>query len=102
MDVSVIIPTWQRAGLLASRSLPSVLAQDADFELLVVADGHDPAAQAVVEGLHDARIRFLAIPRPEYPEDPLDRWKALGVRAINAGIDEARGDWLLVMGDDDE
>ena len=101
-EVSVVIPTWQRHDLLIRRALPSVLSQRAELEVIVVSDGPDELARRLVRGLGDPRVRFLSIARPTYPPNPLDRWRAIGASAINRGIDEATGTWLLVMGDDDE
>ena len=44
--VAVITPTWQRTGLLLSRCIPSVQAQDYPrVEHIVVSDGPDPDLQ---------------------------------------------------------
>lgn len=102
MTVSIVMPTWQRHKLLRARSLPSVLAQTMpDFECIVVSDGPDPVAREIVESFHDPRLRFLDVPRPEYPADPLASWRIIGVHAMNAGLDAAIGAWVTVMGDDD-
>ncbi|HEX5451285.1 MAG TPA: glycosyltransferase [Candidatus Limnocylindrales bacterium] len=100
--VSVIVPTWQRHDLLQSRCLPSILAQDASLECLVVSDGRDDLAEAIVDDFADPRLRYLTITRPTYPADPVERKCSQGAAAINAGLDAARGAWITITGDDDE
>src|SRR2546426_1031029 len=54
--VSVIVPTYNRAGLLP-RALQSVLAQScADFELIVVDDGSTDATPRVRSDITDTRV----------------------------------------------
>ena len=60
--VSIIIPTYNRADVLAL-SVQSVLQQTyADFELLIVDDGSSDNTDIVAESLHDDRIRYLKLP----------------------------------------
>jgi glycosyltransferase involved in cell wall biosynthesis len=61
-DVAVVVPTYNRAPLLAA-SLGSVLAQDGvALELIVVDDGSTDDTAAVVRGLGDPRVRLLERP----------------------------------------
>jgi glycosyltransferase involved in cell wall biosynthesis len=101
--VSVIIPTWNRPELLRTRSIPSVLAQThAKLELIVVFDGSDEDVQdASMEGVTDPRVRWMWIPRPQYPPG-LDGWHIAGSYAVNRGLDLASGTFTCVLGDDDE
>jgi len=99
MLISVVVPTWQRADLLRNRCLPSLACSKAETDLIVVADGHDPAARLIAA---EFRARYLEIDRPDYPRDELQRWHAVGIRAVNAGLDAATGDWVIVVNDDDE
>lgn len=99
--VSIIVPTWHRYELLATRLLPSVLSLDVPFECLIVADGPGDAAADVVATFADKRLRFFEIERPDYPAEPLRFARAKGTAAINAGIDRARGTWISISGDDD-
>lgn len=99
--ISIIVPTWQRHELLATRLLPSVLALGVSFECLIVADGPGDAAADVVATFADKRLRFLEIDRPDYPAEPLRFARAKGTSAINAGIDHTRGTWISISGDDD-
>jgi glycosyltransferase involved in cell wall biosynthesis len=90
-DVTVVIPTRDRWPLLASAALPSALGQeDVGVEVLVVDDGSRDETPARLAELADTRVR--AIRHPD----------SLGVaRARNAGIVEARGEWVAFLDDDD-
>jgi glycosyltransferase involved in cell wall biosynthesis len=89
-EVSVVIPTHNRWGLL-SLALAGALAQeDVDFEVVVVDDGSADETPARLTELDDSRLRVL---RHEAPH---------GVaRARNAGIAEAAGEWVAFLDDDD-
>ena len=86
--VSVIIPTYNRAALVAE-ALASVKAQTfRDFEIVVVDDGGtDGTWEALSAG---QEIRVLRHPRRR------------GVSAArNTGINAARGQWLAFLDSDD-
>lgn len=88
--VSVVIPTFNRAHLIA-RSLRSVLAQTfTAYEVLVVDDGSSDNTEAVVRSLDDARIRYF--------------WQENGgtSAARNRGMREARGEFIAFLDSDDE
>jgi len=89
--VSVIIPTYNRAAVVA-RAITSVLAQDhAPIEIIVVDDASTDDTQRVVEGLGDARIRYIA------------RSENRGAAAArNTGIRAARGAFIAFLDSDDE
>lgn len=87
--VSVIIPTYKRAGLLHD-CLRSVLAQTfTDFECLVVENGDSDEAREVVDGFGDARLRYLKTP------------KQGAAAARNHGLDAAQGRYVVIHDDDD-
>lgn len=88
---SVVIPTYDRPELVA-RAVASVLAQDyGDFELLVVDDAslRDPAE--ALSRFADPRIRLIRRDR-----------NGGAAAALNTGIDQARGELIAILGDDDE
>lgn len=103
--ISVIIPTFERPEQLLGRALPSVFAQTvADQEILVVGDGTDPVSAAGVRELmrtHD-NLWFWNNPHFVYPAEHEKAWGLYGLEAINTGIERAQGEWIAVLGDDDE
>jgi glycosyltransferase involved in cell wall biosynthesis len=89
-DVSVVIPTRDRAGLLA-QTLATVLWQrNVSLEVVVVDDGSEEPIVGRVTELSDPRV---VVVRNE---------TSLGVSgARNAGIERATGDWVAFCDDDD-
>lgn len=86
MNFSIIIPAYNAAGHIR-RALDSIKAQTyTDYELIVVCDScTDDTAD--IAASYGARVINV-----NYHRDGLTR---------NAGIDAARGEWLLFMDDDD-
>lgn len=101
--VSIVIPTWNRAELLATRTLPSILRQTyRNWEAIVVGDACTDDTALRIAALGDPRIRFHNLAeRGAYPEDPLQRWMVAGSTPANEGLEFARGDWLGYLDDDD-
>jgi len=89
--VSVLMPTFEQAAFIG-RALDSLWAQTfADWELVIVDDGScDDTAAALAPWLADARVRYLRF----------DSNGGLG-RALNAGLDAARGELLAYLPSDD-
>jgi GT2 family glycosyltransferase len=89
-EVSVVVPTFNRAHLLGA-SLGSLLGQQGvALEVVVVDDGSTDDTAARVAALGDARIRFLAQPHG-------------GIAAArNAGIAAARAPYVAFHDSDDE
>lgn len=88
--VSVVVPTFQRAALLAE-TLRSALAQThARIEVLVEDDGSTDGSDAVVAGIGDARLRYGWQPNRGYPAP-----------ARNRGIARARGELIAFLDSDD-
>jgi glycosyltransferase involved in cell wall biosynthesis len=87
---SVVLPTYNRAGVLP-RAIASVLAQtERDLELIVVDDGSTDETANVVAALSDSRIRYVRNARRD------------GVsRARNRGIELAQSDWVAFQDSDD-
>jgi glycosyltransferase involved in cell wall biosynthesis len=89
-DVTVVIPTHNRAHLVG-RTLSSVLRQrDCTFEVVVVDDGSTDGTAEMLAALRDPRARLVRHP------------VARGVsEARNSGLEQARGRWVAFVDDDD-
>jgi len=92
-EVSVIIPTYNRARLIG-RAVRSVLAQTyTDFEIIVVDDGSTDDTLAAVQALAQTDDRVLYL-RHETNQ---------GAQAArNTGIQAARGQYIALLDSDDE
>ena len=102
--VTVRIATFNRARVLAERTLPTVLAQSyRNLEILVVGDRCTDDTAERLAALGDPRIRFVNLPeRGVYPEEPFARWCVAGAAPMNYALREARGEWIAPLDDDDE
>ena len=89
--VSVIIPTFNRAHVLA-QAINSVLKQTyKTLELIVVDDGSIDDTENLIGAFDDPRLIYLKSPQN------------YGVSAArNRGIAAARGEWLAFLDSDDE
>jgi glycosyltransferase involved in cell wall biosynthesis len=88
--VSVIVPTYNRAGLLRE-AVASILAQSfGDFELIIVDDGSTDKTSDVIEGFRDRRIRRLL----------MEHCANLSV-IRNTGIRNASGEFTAFLDSDD-
>ncbi len=89
MDISVVIPTFNRAHLL-SRAIESVLAQSRPAtEIIIVDDGSTDDTRALITGKFSG-CRYL------YQEN-----KGVSV-ARNLGIRAARSEWIALLDSDDQ
>jgi glycosyltransferase involved in cell wall biosynthesis len=90
--VSIIIPTYNRAGLVDG-AIRSVLDQSyADWELIVIDDASTDDTKQIIERytLRDPRIRYIRQP------------KNLGISSTrNKGIAEAHGTYIAMLDSDD-
>lgn len=90
-NVSVIIPTWNRANQL-KRAIKSVLNQTLPpLEILVCDDGSTDHTFEIVQSIKDERIKWLS-------------GKHTGLPAIarNRGIKESKGELIAFLDSDDE
>lgn len=98
MLVTTVIPTIGRETLW-TRALPSVMAQRAEWCVIVVGDGEVIKPK---RGFTSKRFRYLSIDRPDYPKDPAERWRVAGVAAFDHGLDHVETEWWSYLADDDE
>ncbi len=88
-DVSVIMPTYNRADTIGA-SVDSVVSQSfANWELIVVNDGGDRQVEKTLRGHGDKRIRYV-----------LARHGGTA-SALNTGLSVARGRYVAYLDDDD-
>lgn len=91
-SVSVIIATYNGAGFLP-QSIASALGQSLPaLEILIIDDGSTDGTAALVQNLAlaDRRIGLIRLPHNVGPS-----------MARNAGLDQARGDWIAILDADD-
>ena len=89
--VSVIIATYNRAGLLP-RAVNSVLNQTLkEYEIIIVDDASSDDTQQIIAGFEDPRIRSA--------RHEVNCGQSV---ATNAGIERARGEYVTLLDDDDE
>jgi glycosyltransferase involved in cell wall biosynthesis len=89
--VSVILPTYNRAGSIGA-AIRSVLDQtERDFEIIVVDDRSTDETEDVVKRFGDPRIRYIRQAR-----------NGGDAASRNAGVLESRGKYLAFLDDDDE
>ena len=87
--VSIIMPTYNRAGMIAP-AIRSALAQThQNFELIIIDDGSEDDTAAVVAGFDDPRITYR----------PNSRQKGVS-GARNTGLDLAKGKWAFFLDSD--
>lgn len=89
--VTVVIPSFQRPALLL-RAVRSALAQTfSNLEVIVILDGPDPISEDAVKAINDPRLRLLPLPA-----------RVGGSETRNTGVQNARGEWIAFLDDDDE
>lgn len=89
--ISIIIPTYNRAGMLPC-AVKSILAQEYDpVEIIIVDDCSTDNTMEVVSTLTDPRIRYILC----------DSNGGAGA-ARNIGMKQAKGEWIAFLDSDDE
>lgn len=89
--VSVIIPTYNRAGTI-KRAVKSILAQTyQDYEIIIVDDASTDNTEDIVNAIHDNRIRYIKLTK-----------NGGACKARNVGIKNALGKYISFLDSDDE
>jgi glycosyltransferase involved in cell wall biosynthesis len=89
--VSIVIPVFMPHPVYFREAIESVLAQTFnDFELIVVEDPSPSTGEAYLEGLNDARIRYILNPE-----------RTSLVRQHNRALSETRGRFICRFDADD-
>lgn len=89
--VSVILPTYNRANILA-KAIESVLSQTyKNFELIIIDDASTDDTGAVIKNFDDDRIKYIEHTQNEGAP-----------AARNTGIGHARGEYVAFQDSDDE
>ncbi|WP_017316672.1 glycosyltransferase family 2 protein [Mastigocladopsis repens] len=97
MKFSVVITTYNRLKLL-QRAIDSVLNQTIPCELIVSDDCSSDDTQAYVKSLSTELCVRENAPRLVYYRNEVNQGHAA---AVNAGVLQARGDWIKFLDDDD-
>ena len=88
--VTVIIPTYNRAGTIAE-SVQSVLDQTyTNLEVLIIDDGSTDGTEAVINEFADERIKYVRLDKNGGVAD-----------ARNIGVNMAKTDWIAFQDSDD-
>jgi GT2 family glycosyltransferase len=89
-DVTVVVPTRNRAALLRVTMRSALAQKGVDLEVVVVDDGSVDGTPQILAELADDRIRVVRHARPQ------------GVaRARNTGVEASTGRWIAFLDDDD-
>jgi len=103
--VSILIPTYDRAEILISRTLPSILNQTYEnFEIIIIGDNSPKeTVNKIIEFSNKfEKIKFINLSkRGNYPTDITNRWFVAGSVPGNKGLSLAKGEWIMWFDDDD-
>jgi len=90
VDVSVVIPTYNRANII-SRTINSVLNQTfQNFEIVIIDDGSSDDTEQIIKKFNDERVKYIK----QQNSGPSN--------ARNNGIKKAEGRYIAFLDSDDE
>lgn len=87
---SIVMPTRERADVLHFAIATILKLNRPNYELIVMDNCSSPATREVVEAFASARIRYFRAPERLSMADNWER-----------GLEQARGDYVTFLGDDD-
>ena len=88
--VSIILPTYNRAGLIME-TIESIQSQTyTNWELIIVDDGSEDDTVAIIKKLNDSRIQVIEAGRI-----------GIGGRVKNIGLKRAKGEFIAFIDSDD-
>jgi glycosyltransferase involved in cell wall biosynthesis len=88
--ITIVIPTYNRKGLL-QKAITSVLSQTyTNWELIIVDDGSTDGTSHLIKSLPDKRIRVIELPHSGH----------IGI-LFNTGVEAGSGDWVAFLASDD-
>lgn len=90
VQVSVVISTYNRSGMLRTALRSALDQQDVDLEVVVVDNGSTDDTASMLAEWQDVRLKVI---RNEVSLGPI------GGR--NTGLAAARGEWIAILDDDD-
>ncbi len=90
VNVSVILPTFNRTRSLAAAMMSVLIQSYEDLELIVVDDGSSEDVEGLVRSIHDERVRYIRRPR-----------NGGAAAARNTGLAEAKGSYIAFQDSDD-
>lgn len=102
--ISVYTPTYNRAKLLMSRAVKTVLNQTyKNIEYIIVGDYCTDETEELVSQIDDDRVRFVNLPeKPKnFPKTAECMWFAGPVRPANVALNMVKGQWIARIDDDD-
>ena len=103
-SVDIILPTYNRAEMLKTRSIPSVLNQTyKNFRLIIIGDCCTDNTEKIVKSFNDDRIIYKNLKKrtKRYPPTVENHWFVGPVVAINEGLKLIKSDWIARIDDDD-
>lgn len=90
IKVSLIIPTRERAETLLYTIMSSLNQQSREYEVIVSDNFSNDKTKLIVDGFTDSRIKYI---NPGRRLSMTDHW--------NFAVPHARGDYVIIIGDDD-
>lgn len=98
IQISVIIPTCNRA-LVLPRAVKSVLNQSfKSFELIIVSDGSEDVVNHMITQFIDPRVSYIIREKNSFEEG---KEKGIAINPVNDGLKIARGKYVCHLDDDD-